>query len=324
MKKVTSHDVAKAAGVSQSAVSRAFTPKGKIAQETRKRIMAAATELGYHPNAFARSLVQQKSNIVGIVMGRVDNHFYPYVLELFAAKLREQGKQIMFFNGDDDAAVEENLLLALQYKVQAMIMTSVSLSSGMAKTFKDAGVPVILFNRYTQDSSVHAVICDNLAGGELAAKTLINAKKNRFAFIGGKANTSTNQDRKQGFVQYLEKHGKSLSIALENDFSYNWGKQAAKIIFSEKDSPDALFCASDLIAMGAIDSARAAERQIPEDLAIIGFDDIPAASWDAYKLTSIRQPVETMIDKTLSLLEDDSDTQVFKFSAELIERSTVR
>lgn len=321
-RKVTSHDVAKTAGVSQSTVSKAFTKNGRISDETKQHILNVASELGYHPNAFARNLSQQKSNIVGIMMGKVDNQFYPHVLEVFSKKLRELGKQIMFIHTDDEDSIEENLLLALQYNVEAMIMTSVSLSTSMTKTFQNANVPVILFNRYSQDDSVHKVVCDNFAGGQLAAKTLLELGKERLAFVGGNPNTSTNQDRKQGFVQYLDKHAKTLELALESNISYEWGKQAAQIMLSQKVKPDGIFCNSDTIALGVIDGAKAAKLSIPDDVAIIGFDDIHAASWDAYQLTTLRQPVEAMINKTLDILIREESPALHKLEIELIRRSS--
>ena len=165
---VTSHDVARAAGVSQSAVSRAFSPDGKIAPATRARVLSAAKTLGYHPNAFARSLVQQRTRIVGVLVARLDNHFYPRVLEELTAGLWAAGRQVMYFNVDDSSDggdgggdLEGVLRTALQYRVEAMVLTSITLSSHLAETFYEAGVPVVLFNRRLDDPNVHAVACDN-------------------------------------------------------------------------------------------------------------------------------------------------------------------
>lgn len=182
---VTSHDVAKAAGVSQSVVSRAFSANGRIAPETRKRVLGVARDLGYHPNAFARSLVQQRTRIV------LDNHLYPKVLDAFTAQLWAAGRQVMYFNVDDGENIDKVLRTALQYRVEAMVVASITLSSHMAEVFCDAGIPVVLVNRYLDDPNVHAVSCDNVAGGRMVADAFLDAEHTRFAFIGGHPDTST-------------------------------------------------------------------------------------------------------------------------------------
>jgi len=300
---VTSHDVARAAGVSQSVVSRAFSPNGKIAPATRQRVLSAARNLGYHPNAFARSLVQQRTRIVGVLVARLDNHLYPRVLEELTARLWEAGRQVMYFNIDDGGDLEGVLRTALQYRVEAMVIASITLSSHMAEVFYEAGVPVVLFNRRLDDPNVHAVSCDNTGGGQLVADTLLDAGHERFAFVGGHPDTSTNQDRKGGFIAGLRARGAALSYALEKDYSYDWGRSAARHLFAQAEPPDALFCAGDLVALGALDALRVdLGLRVPEDAAVIGFDDVQAASWGGYELSTVRQPIGEMIAQTLAIV----------------------
>lgn len=304
-RKVTSHDVAKAAGVSQSAVSRAFTPGGKIAAKTRKKILSVARQLGYHPNAFARGLVQQKTNIVGVLMGSIDNQFYPKVLETLTARLQTEGRQVMLFSVGPEENIEDTLLRALQYQIEAMVMTSITLSSTVAKTFSEAGVPVILFNRYVDAPGTFAVICDNVSGGRLAADALIDGGCERLAFVGGAPNSSTNQDRKRGFAERLAERGQELSFDLDNEaYSYVWGQRAADSLFSSTAVPDGVFCSSDTIAFGLMDALRQRfNKRIPEDVSVIGFDDVPTAGWDAYALSTVHQPTDVMVDAVLEILD---------------------
>lgn len=284
-------------------VSRAFSPNGKIAPATRQRVLSAAQNLGYQPNAFARSLVQQRTRIVGVLVARLDNHLYPRVLEELSAGLWEAGRQTMYFNVDESSDIDEVLRTALQYRVEAMVMASITLSSHMAKTFYEAGVPVVLFNRRLDDPNVHAVACDNEGGGRLVADKLLSAGHSRFAFVGGHTDTSTNQDRKGGFIAGLREEGVGLLYSLEKDYSYDWGRSAVRGLFAQLEPPDALFCAGDLIALGALDALRRdLGLRVPEDVAVVGFDDVQAASWGAYDLSTVRQPIGRMIDETLALV----------------------
>ncbi len=286
--------------MSQSAVSRAFSPAGNISKATRERVLEAAQRLGYHPNAFARSLVQNRTHIVGVLIARLDNHLYPRVLEELTAKLWDTGRQVMYFSFDESGDIDEILRTALQYRVGAMIIASITLSSHLAQTFYKAGVPVVLFNRRLDDPNVHAVACDNIGGGRLVADALLDAGYVRFAFIGGHPDTSTNQDRKGGFIAALQARGAGLSYALEKDYSYEWGRSATNSLFAQPEPPDALFCAGDLIAFGAVDALRVdCGVRVPEDVAVVGFDDVQAASWEGYQLSTVHQPIDQMIAETL-------------------------
>ncbi len=344
---VTSHDVARAAGVSQSAVSRAFNPNGKIAAATREKVLEVARALGYYPNAFARTLVQQRTKVVGVMMARIDNHFYPKVLEDLTTQLWQVDRQVMYFGVDEervsaqlDASTDvpfsydqdlgRVLQMALQYRVEAMVVASVTLSSRTAEIFSEAGIPVVLFNRSPshaqRSANVYAVSCDNFYGGTLAADTFLDARYARYAFIGGSPDTSTNRDRKAGFMDTLKGRGAGLTYAVEKEYSYAWGRNASRYLFEQKTPPDAIFCASDLIALGALDSARAEfALRVPEDVGIIGFDDIEAAGWLGNQLTTVRQPIDLMLKETLAVVTGEREKAgQFTLPVKLIARATTR
>lgn len=324
----TSHDVARAAGVSQSVVSRAFSPDGKIAPATRQRVLSAAQRLGYQPNAFARSLVQRRTRIVGVLIARLDNHFYPRVLEELTARLWAAGRQVMYFSLDDGSDTDKVLRTALQYRVEAMVMASITLSSPMAETFYEAGVPVVLLNRRLDDPNVHTVACDNAGGGRLVADALLATGHERFAFVGGQPDTSTNRERKEGFMAGLRARGAGLLVALERDYSYAWGRLAARSLFAQPEPPDALFCAGDLVALGALDALRVdLGVRVPHEVAVVGFDDVPAASWGGYALSTVRQPVEQLAAETLAAVtaaRSDPLPRVVTVPVTFVPRSTTR
>jgi DNA-binding LacI/PurR family transcriptional regulator len=195
---VTAFDVARLAEVSQSAVSRAFTPGAAVAESTRQRILEAAKKLGYRPNAIARSLITNRSRIIGVVVSYFDNQFYPLVLELLSKELQLRGYHLLLFctdSGDADNLMHE----ILQYQVDGIVMASTTFSSPLARSCSEAGIPVVLFNRTARNSPSSTVASDNIAGGRLVADLLCAAGHRRIAYIAGLEDTSTSRDREQGF-----------------------------------------------------------------------------------------------------------------------------
>ncbi len=161
-KSVKSNDVAQQAGVSQPTVSRAFDPNGRIAPETRERVMAAARALGYQPNVIARGLSTQRTDIVGIVMGNLTrSFFYPKVLENLTQQLQALGKQVLLFNAPADRPVDELLPRVLGYQVDALVIASTTPGREIIDHCARKGTPVVLFNRQVPDSPAYAVCFDN-------------------------------------------------------------------------------------------------------------------------------------------------------------------
>lgn len=327
-KRVTSIDVAKTAGVSQSTVSRVFSG-GKVSPAAAARVLAAAETLGYRPSAIARSLSTRRTGIVGIVMADITSPFYPYVLEKFTQRLEEAGLRVLLFTTAPNRDVDETLPLVLQYQVDAIIITSATLSSAMADECAKSGIPVILFNRYVPNAKAGAVCCDNVAGGRLVADLLVDRGHTRLAYITGLENTSTNRDRERGFQERLAERGVNSWQRAIGAYTYQSGYEAAIRLLQGNTQPDAIFCANDIMALGALDAARDLRIAVPEELSIIGFDDIPAAAWSAYQLTTVRQPANRMVDAVVEMLArqlaDPSLGPEMRFIAgQLVERKSVR
>lgn len=329
--RVSSHQVAELAGVSQPTVSRAFTPGASVSDETRDKVLAAAEQLGYRPNVIARSLTQKSTNIIGLVVMRFSNPFYARMIREFTRALQEEGYWTLLFNIAQIQELENALPMALQYQVDGLIITSTTLSSQMAQECVRAGTPVVLFNRYATDTNINVVRCDSIAGGREVADAFLDAGCQRLAFIAGEEASSTNRDRERGFVDRIQERGADLSFRESaGDYRYTLGYEAAQRLLQRDDPPDAIFCANDLIAMSALDLARCKLGiQIPEELSIIGFDDIPSAAWPGYDLTTIRQPVKPLVDNTLKVLLDaietpGSDALEIVISPSLVWRGTAR
>jgi len=329
--RVSSHQVAELAGVSQPTVSRAFTPGASVSDETRDKVLAAAEQLGYRPNVIARSLIQKSTNMIGLVVMRFSNPFYASMIREFTRALQEEGYWTLLFNIAQIQELENALPMALQYQVDGLIITSTTLSSQMAQECVRAGTPVVLFNRYATDTNINVVRCDSIAGGRKVADAFLDAGCQRLAFIAGEEASSTNRDRERGFIDRIRERGADLSFRESaGGYQYTLGYEAAQRLLQRDDPPDAIFCANDLIALGALDLARSKLGiQIPEELSIIGFDDIPSAAWPGYDLTTIRQPVKPLVDNTLKVLLDaietpGSDALEIVISPSLVWRGTAR
>jgi DNA-binding LacI/PurR family transcriptional regulator len=327
-KRITSIDVARKAGVSQSTVSRVFSPSARVSAEKRERVLEAARELGYSPNAIARSLSMQQTDIIGLVMANLNSPFYPYVLDKFLAQLQADGKRVLLFTVAESQDIDEMLPLIMQHRVDALIITSATLSSAMSARCVEMGIPVILFNRYVVEDDVSAVCCDNFNGGRAVADLLLDTGHQQMVYMAGTADTSTNIDREKGFTERLRERGAQATI-YPGKYSYDSGYENGKTLFASDDTPDAIFCANDIMAIGCLDAARDLGVSVPDEVSVVGFDDIPMASWSAYSLTTVSQEVDAMIDETLTLMHEkikapDSEAATRLVPGKLKIRGSVR
>jgi len=303
----TSLDVARLAGVSQSAVSRCFTAGASVSKVMRDKVQEAARKLGYQPNAHARSLITGRSRIIGLVLSALENLFYPAVLERLAKRLQQDGYHLLIFIGDNansDELVEE----ILQYNVDGIVMGATTLSSALAQRCADASIPVVLFNRIMASGSagaVSSVRSDNVGGGREMARFLVAGGHKRIAYIAGREDSSTNLEREQGFREGLAELGQRIYARAIGNYDVEQARQAARDLFAATaDRPDAVFVAGDLMAIVVLDTLRhELGLAVPQDVSVVGFDNVPQAGWASYELTTFEQPVEPMVEATVALLQ---------------------
>jgi LacI family transcriptional regulator len=306
---VTSQQVAQIAGVSQSAVSRTFTPGASISPATREKVLKAARELGYRPNAIARSLNTARSRIVGVVISYFDNQFYPQVLEALAQKLDELNYHLLLFVGDRDGNVDRIFDQIMQYRVDGIVLASVSLSIELSEECLAAGIPVVLFNRSDENGMVSSVNTDNEAAARQIAEFLVAGEHKRFAYVAGLADSSVNLARQSGFISTLQAKGIEDVKVVQGDYDAQVTTRAAYELFSAPQPPDAIFAANDHMALMVMDVARYEfGLRIPEDISIIGYDDTGPSGWPSYALTSASQPVDEMVSATVALLMKQIDS----------------
>lgn len=329
-KSVTSRDVAKLAGVSQSTVSRAYNPEYNLDPVLKEKVLSAARELGYSPNALARSLLSNRSNIIAIVTAYLDNPFYAKVLHLFTSKLQAMGFQSLVFvpeHGHDIDTVIDNVL---SYRVDLVLLFGASVSTKSAKAFNDNGIPTVLFNRTITLSQCSAVCCNDYQCGYMVANRLYEDGCRNYAFISGHSDASTNIDRQRGYTDGLRSLGLDNCTIIQGGYRYEDGFASAEELLSVRPDVDAIFCVNDVSAVGVLDYIKyKTNKKIPEDISIVGFDDISIAGYIGNSLSTVRQPLNEMVDSTIEiiteLLENPDQRPVLKIiNGEFIKRKTTR
>lgn len=301
--KVTSAEVAARAGVSQSAVSRVFTPGASASPKTAEKVKRAAAELGYRPNVLARAMVSGKSRIIGVIVAYLENQFYPDVLEKLSNALQAEGYHVLVFmasntSGNINRVVEE----ILDYQVDGIIAASVALSSELSDRCQAANIPMVLFNRGQDDTSMSIVTSDNLAGGRKIADFLVAGGHQKIGYIAGWEGASTQRDREAGFLQGLTEAGLSLHARTVGNFHMDQAREATLQMFTQ-DPPDAVFVANDHMALAVMDTLRhELGIKVPEDVSVVGYDDVTMSSWPSYNLTTVRQPANRMVAETVTTL----------------------
>ncbi|AOB30988.1 hypothetical protein AKI39_10220 [Bordetella sp. H567] len=320
----TQKDVAREAGVSQSAVSRVFAGRGYVAAEVRQQIEKAARKLGYLPDMAARSLVKGRSNIVAVVTSNITHPFVPQMLEKMTLAIQRRGQEVLLLNSPPGQDIDRQLPLALRYRVKGILIANVSIGARIARQVRQSGTPIVMVNRYVEEKAVHGVSCDNVHGSRLVAYDFIAAGKRRIAYIGGLPDSPTNVVRRDAFLQALREQGVTPEVVLEGAFSHAWGYEAAGIL-RERDVPvDAVFCGDDMVAIGMLDGYRGMPGGLGSAPSIVGFDDIPNASWPPYMLTTYSNPLDRMIDVALDLLEQPADLTPVRevLQGELVRRGS--
>lgn len=289
-----SRDVALAAGVSQSTVSRALRDDPRISAATRERVLQAAERLGYVPNRVARNLRERRSRVVGVMVQDIDNAFYPQLLADMHQELLVAGYAFTLIVDPlhlrSDVSRLRNLLDA---SLDGLIITTATLDSDAPVALHRRGIPIVLSVRSIPGLEVDIVESDNIAAGQLAARHLVSLGHRDIAAIMGPEVTSTTQHRIAGAKQVP---GFSLppERLFYGPYSHESGHAHCRQLLQGDRPPTAIMAANDVIAIGVIDAARQMGYSIPDDISIIGFDDIHMASWHSFRLTTVRQDTKAI------------------------------
>ncbi len=326
----TLKDVAARAGVSRSAVSRTFTPGASVSAKTRALVEHAANALGYSPNALASSLTTGRTKLIGLVSNNFHNPVFLQVFDLLTRGLQTRGLRPLLVNLSDQADPEVSLRLLRQYSVDGVIVASSTLPPSFAAIFGAAGVPVVhAFGKPAAIGGAHVVGIDNVECGRMAARTLIARGYTDVAFLGGPAQATSSQDRLQGFAEALAPHP---HITMRHSFADAYSFDAGQLEMTrllQSNPARAFFCGDDVLSIGAICAIQAAGMRVPQDIGIIGLNDMEMARWGNINLTTIRQPITEMIATSLDLIAtllaaSDQSPQTHIFACRIIERGTLR
>lgn len=304
--RVTSHDVAAEAGVSQATVARVFSAPDKVALATRERVREAAARLGYVPNAIARSLKSQRTDIVGAVVP-AKSEYWQDVLTALSRRLAEQGKQLLLFPFADADHVEEALDSVEQYRLDGLVLASSTIRpEHLVRMMRRPNLRAVAFNQPAASGLLPLVMVDNDAGARDLAEHVVAQGIGTATFVGTISSASTDQIRYRGASSALADHGIACPYVEAGGFSYDAGYKAAALILDGADRPDAVMGGSDEVALGLIDGLRTGGLDVPGDVLVTGFDGLPQASWAGYDLTTLVQPIDVLVDATLAIIFDDA------------------
>lgn len=327
---ITLKEVALRAGVSRSAVSRTFTDGASVSDKTRRKVEKAANELGYRPNALARSLTTGRTKLIGLVSNNFRNPIFLEVFDLFTSGLQDRGLRPLLVNLTDETDPKNSVRMMRQYSVDGVVVASSTLPPSFAKAFRDANIPVVhSFGRHSSSPDVHVVGIDNVECGRMAARTFVHRGYTTVGFLGGPKSATSTQDRHSGFMSEMSKHPNiSVSSSFASAYSFDAGRTAmSRIVRGE--TAEAYFCGDDVLSVGALSAVTSAGLRVPDDIGLLGLNDMEMAGWQNIDLTTIRQPIRQIITSSVELIEamleePDRYPEARLFPCHLIERGTLR
>lgn len=323
----SAYDVARLAGVSQAAVSRAFTPGASIAKATRERVLQAAAELGYRPNLIARSLSMGRSDIIGVVLGIPEIPTHVAAFEELSGRLTKAGKQIMTFTTQGlDYIADVHVEDLLRYRVDALVLISANLSEKIAQQCRAAEIPMINLARLTHaiEGATSVTTTHGKASQEITAHLAAQGYR-KLAYMVGFSESVTSREREAVFMAEVAKQGLPTPQRFVGHFTREGAMEAARKLLAQPERPDAIVCATDWMALPTIEVARHEfGLNVGPELGVVGFDDLAQAAWPSFDLTTYSQPIVQMVDHVMELLKGSERPSRIEVEGELKCRGSTR
>lgn len=292
----TIKQVSMQAGVSQATVSRVMNGSARVSDSTRQRVEQAMKDMGYTPNAFAQSLASNRSNGIGLVVSELNGPFYGELMEGLELTLREANKYLLIASGHSNEAMEKSAVeFLVSRRCDALVLHAERLSDDYLETLAER-IPIVLINRLVPSLSTYCIHLDNEDGGYQATRHLLAQGRRHVACISGPTWKQDAKDRVRGYERALQEAGIKVDPRLitAGDFKVDSGRQAVKALLSKQPKIDGLFVGDDDMAMGAMSELQHRNVRIPEDIAVIGFDDVPYARYMSPPLSSMYLPINEM------------------------------
>ena len=337
--KTTIKQIAKEAGVSIATVSIILNKKDKkISEATRQRVLEIVKKYNYIPNAMAGSLVTKRTGIIGLILPDITNPFFPEIARGAEDKASEEGFNLIFCNTDDKLEAEEKYIESLTGRmVDGIIIAHSASAEKTSEILERSQIPIVLVDRDLDSKNIIGkVLVDNEEGAYQGVKYLILKGYRKIAFLSGSASLQLTKDRLRGYERALHESQISIEDSLIKYGQYRsvWGREGTKKLIQEHIDFDAIFCGNDLIAIGAMKELKVSGYRIPEEIGVMGFDDIYISELVEPELTTVRQPNYQMGQKAAELLIDyikhrdhpklqGEDVETIYLSTEIIERRSV-
>ncbi len=316
--------------MSRSAVSRTFTDGASVSEKMRRRVEKTAAELGYTPNALASSLTTGRTRLIGLVSNNFHNPIFLEVFDLFTRGLQDRGLRPLLVNLTDETDPAQSVRMLQQYSVDGVVVASSTLPPSFSQAFKDAHLPIVhSFGRHSSTTQVHVVGIDNVECGRMAAREFVARGYKRVGFLGGPEAATSTQDRLEGFLTELASHDDMIvSHSFADAYSFDAGRQ--EMLRLLKTTPaEAYFCGDDVLSIGALSAVQDAGLKVPDDIGLLGLNDMEMAGWENISLTTIRQPIQQIVSSSIELIvamldEPNTHPEARLFPSSLVERSTLK
>ena len=307
-------DVAEKAGVSRSTVSRVLTNSGRVDPETKQKVLAAMKELNYQPSQVARNLRRKETNLIAVLIPCISNPFFGSLVQGMEEVAVKKGYHVILCNtGEDPVRQMEYLQMLERKQVDGVILTSLRNPLEEVRSYLQHG-PIVLASEYVEDNSLPAVVIDNIKAAERVTEHLILKGHKRIGFINGPEHIILCRDRQKGYIQMLENYEISVSHDLItcSDFTIEGGFACAKQLLALEEKPSAIFAANDEMAVGVIQAVQEQGLRVPQDVAVVGFDNVQVSKVVQPNLTTIDQPIFQLGVKSMELLMSCLDGDVLE------------
>jgi len=326
---VTSHDVARLAGVSQPTVSRALRDSPKVSEDTKRRVREAATALGYVLSETGRALSSGRTRRIGLLLTDLENQFYPHVIAPMHRQLEALDYQLVLQTESSDTGRVAERLLA--NALDGVLLATTTVTSVLPVRLRDRGVPFVYFNRTSEAVEADSAEVDAEMGMRQLAARLLELGHRRVGAIFGPRNTSTAERREHALRDALAVASVTISSDLSHrgPFDVETGHTGAQRLLQRDDRPSVIVCGNDVVAFGALNAARELGLDVPGEVSVVGFDDLPPARWPLLQLTTVAFDLDAMARRAASLLVERIERgpggpyRHEQFPSRLVERGTL-